>query len=538
MMLRYDTQTGEMIYDLPAPKERETYSVFEILFAWLCLAAGYVFCRVFPVVLHPFGGFLFIVILLIGTVILQKCRKVRLGLMPMVLIGTALLLSPSLFLSANKLIHMLVYNYSLVVWLYSLYGADGGTLEGGYSDLLAMDFLKAVFVLPFTSFSKLLPALFSGKGKGRGVLLKALLGIAMAVIPTAVVISLLSYDKSFTALFGKIFALDWGTLFSHIFSLLVAIPLAMYFYGVFFSSVRKKCVDKVTASRCREKASKLRLLPALTALVSVLPLLAVYGIFFISQWGYYTSAFTGVLPDNISYAEYAREGFFQLCAVSVINLLLIVLICFFVRRKEEKPTVLIRVLSLSFSVATLILMVTAFSKLYLYIDRFGLTPKRLYAGWFMVVLALVFILVMVKQFACRFKLLPTAMLACVGLFAVLALSRSDALIAEYNVDRYLNGSLKTIDISAMQDLGDAAIPSMARLGGELARRTGTTLAAYNYRTYNGLYDEVAAYLYHRAEYYKEPMSFFSFTLPRLRAERALDAAGIRGRSFENDVNNF
>lgn len=533
-MIRYDTQTGEPIYDPPAPKEREVYSVSEILFAWLSLAAGYVFCRVFPVVLHPFGGFLFIVALLSGTMVFLKCKGASLGVMPITLGCSALLIAPALFLSANALFHMLVYNYALAVWLYVMYGANEGTLEKGFSDLVIVDFFKALFILPFVSLGKMIPALFAGKGRGRGVALKVLLGLAIAILPTAVVLSLLSYDKGFTDLFGKLFDFDWGDLFSHLFSLILGIPLGMYYYGVFFSSARKKCADKLTAMQCREASAKVRLLPVLTALVATIPLLVVYGVFFASQWGYYTSAFTGVLPGSITYAEYARSGFFQLCAVSVIDLVLIALMQLFVRRSGEKPTVVTRVLSLIFSVATLILMVTAFSKLYLYVKQFGLTPKRLYAGWFMVILAVIFLLVMLKQFLQRFKLLPSAALVSVGLFALLALSGSDTLIAEYNVNRYLNGTLNTIDVSAMQDLGDAAIPSMVRLGKKLAEKQGTDLADFRRDQYDGLYNEVAVYLYDEAEA-RSPLTFFSYTLPGARAVKALDSADIRWDALDYDV---
>lgn len=39
------------------PKPKRTFSAIESLFAWLCLLGGYSFCRVFPVILHPLGGF-------------------------------------------------------------------------------------------------------------------------------------------------------------------------------------------------------------------------------------------------------------------------------------------------------------------------------------------------------------------------------------------------------------------------------------------------------------------------------------------------
>ena len=39
-----------------APKVRQ-FTTLESVFAWLCLFAGYVFCRVGSVTRHPFGDF-------------------------------------------------------------------------------------------------------------------------------------------------------------------------------------------------------------------------------------------------------------------------------------------------------------------------------------------------------------------------------------------------------------------------------------------------------------------------------------------------
>ena len=178
---------------------------------------------------------------------------------------------------------------------------------------------------------------------------------------------------------------------------------------------------------------------------------------------------------------------------------------------------------------TLGLIATAFSKLYLYITRFGLTPKRIYAAWFMVILAVVFLLIILKQFVLRFRLIPTATLVCVALFGALALSGTDGVIARHNVDRYLDGSLKTVDVEAMEDLGDAAIPELVRLAKALDRANGTDISEFRYDVAdfydNYLYNRVGYALLNAAD--REPHTFYSFTLPRYRAEAALKSAGIR-----------
>ncbi len=518
--IRYDPQTGAPIY-------AEKRSAVEVFFAWACLLAGYAWCRVFPAIDHPFGGALYLFAIFAVATVVFLCKRRRFGLMPVLMALSAVVLLPAMVLSGNQMIHFLVFTYGQLVWCYYIYAVAGQPLEKGFSTLLPGDFCKALFVMPFVSLGKIFGALFIGRGRGGKAFLKILLGIAIAILPTVIVGALLSYDDAFTELFKKLFSISWGSFFSHLFSIIFAIPIGMYFYGLFYSSARGKC-DSFDAERCRRSAAGARILPRLTVLAAAVPLLVLYIVFFASQWELYLSAFSGVLPESFTAAQYAREGFSQLCTVAVINLVLLMAMQLFVRREGEKPALIARILSILFSVITLGLIATAFSKLYLYITRFGLTPKRVYAAWFMLILAVVFLLIILKQILIRFRLIPAATLVCVALFAVLALSGTDRLIAQYNVDRYLEGSLETVDVEAMEDLGDAAIPALVRLAKELDRKNGTNISEFRYDVAD-FYDN---YLYNRVGYAlldaadREPHTFYSFTLPRHRADAALKAAGI------------
>lgn len=523
--VRFDPQTGVPIY---APPAKESFSVADILFAWLAVLAGYAFCRVFPVVSHPFGGMLFMIALFAAASVVLAIKKCKFGAMQIVLALSAILLLPALFLSANVMFHTLVYLYALAVWCYFVSTVGGAPLERGFSALVAIDFLRALFVLPFASLGKIFSALIPSKAKGSGrIFLKVLLGIVIGVVPCAIIVSLLSYDSGFMNLMKKLLNFSWGNIFSHLFSFLFGIVLGMFFFGLYYSATRRKSADVLSVEACRNASEKMKKLPGLTAAVATLPILGVYGIFFASQWRVYLSAFSKVLPENFTYAEYAREGFFQLCAVSVINMLIISALQSFIRRKGEKPAVITRILSILYSCATLVLIATALAKLILYIQQYGLTPKRVYAGWFMVVLAVLFLIVLAKQYICRIRLIPSCLLVCVALSAVLFLSGSDRLIAKYNVDRYLEGRLESVDVDAMKDLGDAAIPELMRLAKAFDRKNGTDISKFDADEYydDYVYHDIGCLLQDAA--YRERCTFFSFTLPRYRAEKALEAEGFK-----------
>ena len=379
-------------------------------------------------------------------------------------------------------------------------------------------------------------ALFYGRASSGGKTFgKIMLGVCIALIPTITVIVLLSYDDGFTEILGNIFAFNFLDVLSHALSIGLGVPIGMYIFGLFLSSSDGDKADYIDAETMGKISLEMKRLPTVTGVAASVPLLFIYVVFFISQWRYYISGFTGVLPDDQSYANYAREGFFQLCAVSVINLLAIIVLSAFMRRNEDGSSSVLKLLSVVFSVFTLILISTAIAKMVMYIDCYGLTPKRVYASWFMVLLALAFVIITVKQFVEKFK----AIIACVGvsvvMLAVLSLSNVDGIIAKCNVDRYLDGSLKTVDVGALYDLGDSATPELVRLANELDERLGTdisiSLEQEKDTDYSGdserlVYCDVTDYLKRSASRFElENNGIFSYTLQKYRAEKALKSIG-------------
>ena len=118
-----------------------------------------------------------------------------------------------------------------------------------------------------------------------------------------------------------------------------------------------------------------------------------------------------------------------------------------------------RVLS---ALLTLFIIATALAKMFLYIKAYGLTALRLYTAWFMVLLGVVFLVLLVRQFV---RKLPTAAILTVSftlLFGLLCFARPEAMIAEYNIARYENGTLKELDVIMLCELSEDAYTVMAK----------------------------------------------------------------------------
>ncbi|MBR4961301.1 MAG: DUF4173 domain-containing protein [Clostridia bacterium] len=482
--------------DTPAPvREVRVFTRHEKTAAWLMIPLGYCFFRACPVYRYPLGAMLTVFALFALTFFLLHKNGRTIRGMALAAAVSALPVSLALFFSANAMIHTVAGLYCLLACAYTVYAACGNTLEEGLSDLLPMDLLTAVFALPFACFGTLFSAIGAGNvmKKSGKVLLRIYGGLMLALIPTVLVVSLLSYDSSFRRSMNDLFSLDLGDLFSHLVSLVFGVLLALYFFGLYAAASENRFRDKLNAEKCRNAADRMHSFSPVTSCSAVVPVLGVYGVFFFSQLEQYVSAFAGDLPEGAVYSGYAREGFFELCAVSFINFILLAVTGMFTKRTEKRrahPAV--RIVHGLLSGCTLVLIATAMSKMMLYIETYGLTPKRVYAAWFMLVLAAVFALVIVKQFVPRLKLIALSAVVCVGMFALLGLSNVDGIIAEYNVDRYLDGTLETLDDNTLQDLGDAAVPARIRAGVYYPACAETT----------------------------QEHGVFSVTLPKLRAELA------------------
>ncbi len=435
-------------------------STLNIVYAWLSIAVGYLFCRMIPVHNHPLGAVLFTFALFTFATVFIALKKVKQNAFSVIAMVSALISALSILFSANGFLQTLAFIYSLAAFAYYVYRAFGNALANGFCDFISWDFIKAMFIMPFAAIGELFKTLSATKTKGGArAILKLLFGFLIAIIPTAIIVSLLSYDSGFSELLGSVFNIR--AMFSHIFSAIFGIPFAMCIYSLLLCAHQNRSGEIITAPNISKVSNAVKVFPALSALGAVIPILFVYVIFFISQWKYYVSAFAGQVPANISIADYARKGFFELCGVSVINLLIIIVVALIIRGKVIK-----RILSAVLSGFTLVLIATAISKMVLYIDSYGLTRMRVYPLWFMAVLAIVFIIILTKQFCNRLPAVALSMAVAVVMFTALSVCNIDGIIASYNVERYLDGTLDDIDLVALEKIGDSAVPALHRLSEE------------------------------------------------------------------------
>lgn len=134
------------------------------------------------------------------------------------------------------------------------------------------------------------------------------------------------------------------------------------------------------------------------------------------------------LPENYTYARYARQGFFQLLIVSIINFLIVLI---FLHLFQESK--ILRVILTMICGCTFIMIFSSALRMMLYIQSYSLTFLRLFVLWS---LAVIFLLMAgVTAYICyrQFPLFFYGLSVVTVCYIVLSFSHPDYLVAKYNL---------------------------------------------------------------------------------------------------------
>ena len=176
--------------------------------------------------------------------------------------------------------------------------------------------------------------------------------------------------------------------------------------------------------------------------------------------------------SGLSYAEYARGGFFQLLAVGFVSLATTWMLRPSFRENAH------RTLGVAVAAGNLGIVAVAIRRLFLYEAAYGLTPLRVGAVIVAIWIGAVFVMtaVAIVRVADRAWLLPASLAAAVALLVAANVVNLDGFIVERNVDRFA-GTGK-LDVVALAELSDDALPALAASLDDLshAERAAMTIA--------------------------------------------------------------
>ena len=134
------------------------------------------------------------------------------------------------------------------------------------------------------------------------------------------------------------------------------------------------------------------------------------------------------LPTGYTYAEYAHEGFYQLLAVCILNVAL-VLICARLFAKNKLLTFILSVIG----VCTYIMIASSAMRMLLYISAYQLTFLRVFVLWFLCVLSIWLAFLIVSLYKSNFPLFKAAMVTITIAYIGFAYANPDYQIAKYDL---------------------------------------------------------------------------------------------------------
>ncbi|MGW0604456.1 DUF4153 domain-containing protein [Streptomyces sp. NPDC002640] len=164
---------------------------------------------------------------------------------------------------------------------------------------------------------------------------------------------------------------------------------------------------------------------------------------------------------GLSYAEYARQGFWQLLLVTLLFLVVVVVAARTAPRSGPSDRLLVRGVLGVLCALALVVVASAVTRMNMYVDAYGLTRLRISVLTMEFWLGLVIVLIMVAGIrGSRWLPRAVAVSAAAGVLTF-GLMSPDALIAEHNVARYTEDG--DLDRMYLEGLSVDAVPALDRL---------------------------------------------------------------------------
>ena len=211
-----------------------------------------------------------------------------------------------------------------------------------------------------------------------------------------------------------------------------SIPIGAYLFGLVGGGLSDRS-DATREKKIREGLVQYRILPAYSVYLILGSLLAVYLLFFAVQIAGLAGVLLGAggrsLRELVSVQEacrYAVGGFWQLVRVVLLNfavLLGLMLLSKIKLFEEKRPMILIDLL---FACAAAFAVLAGFKLFVLYFYQYGPTPRRILAGW-MVVMQLLWCVLALIRFHRRFPAVKIGVYAGAVSFTILMLLDIDRI---------------------------------------------------------------------------------------------------------------
>jgi hypothetical protein len=181
------------------------------------------------------------------------------------------------------------------------------------------------------------------------------------------------------------------------------------------------------------------------------------------QFVYLFGGSVNIKASDMSYAEYARRGFFELSAASAFIFAIALVVLIMTKKKKGKLPMWVCLSTVILCSGDGVLLVSAVKRMLLYVSVYGLSIRRVLTLWLMTLIGLCLLWMITKCFVMKMDVMKWIGITVIAGVCVLSLTNIERVIAGYNVDSYLSHPEETSIISYFNDLSYTAVPQLISL---------------------------------------------------------------------------
>lgn len=282
-------------------------------------------------------------------------------------------------------------------------------------------------------------ALSQGKGGQNKRTAAILLGCGAAVVLVAVLLPVLaSADALFAALTENFLAFCREHFTTGMVKLCLALCATPFAYGFLYRLKRPEPLKELPAEKSGDRDGA-------AFAITLGALCGMYALFLAVQLTGLVGGERYLAEKGISYAQWARSGFFQMVGVTAVNLLA-AMTALGRSRRTGRCWQAVRGLSGLLAAESLALLISACWRMSLYISVYGLSFKRLMTYWGMGMMAVFLAAALWKAVRPDFRFWRVAFAAALAGWVLINCVPADYLVAKDQVDRYLSGGSQAVDV--------------------------------------------------------------------------------------------
>ncbi len=315
-----------------------------------------------------------------------------------------------------------------------------------------------------------------------------------------------SADLVFQAYLEKIFNFNLNLDFEIILRVLIILVVSYLFLGVFSKITEDKKSEEVKGLSRRleptldaknetEENKPLGFIESSTILILVeLLFLAFIAVQFFYLFG--GKDYVWGIEEYITYSQYAKKGFYELMAASIISFFLIYEIDILGKRESLKEKKIFKILGAVLVLEMSIIIYSAWTRMAVYVDGYGLTFFRFLVFTLLLWIFSVLLIFLYKIILEKKKAVFLFVVFCLSIifWAGINLVNPDGFIAGENMKRLIQG--KELDLFYLSNLSVDAIPE--------------TVKIFKMNVSEEIKMEVARDLYYRSDFLFESWRYIDF----------------------------